>query len=82
MTLGDPRCQRVAESLECGIVWVNCSQPCFSQAPWGGIKNSGYGRELGDWGLDNFLSVKQVTRYTSANVWDWCVTAQIMGYEV
>ena len=25
------RCQRVAEALECGIVWVNCSQPCFVQ---------------------------------------------------
>lgn len=25
------RCRRVAEALECGIVWVNCSQPCFCQ---------------------------------------------------
>jgi betaine-aldehyde dehydrogenase len=25
------RCKRVAEALECGIVWVNCSQPCFCQ---------------------------------------------------
>jgi hypothetical protein len=25
------RCKRVAEGLECGIVWVNCSQPCFCQ---------------------------------------------------
>jgi betaine-aldehyde dehydrogenase len=25
------RCRRVAEGLECGIVWVNCSQPCFCQ---------------------------------------------------
>lgn len=24
--------------MEAGIVWVNCSQPCFVQAPWGGIK--------------------------------------------
>lgn len=55
-----PACSRVAAALECGIVWVNCSQPCFCQAPWGGIKNSGFGRELGPFGLENFLSVKQV----------------------
>lgn len=68
----DPqRCTRVAEALECGIVWVNCSQPCFCQAPWGGIKNSGFGRELGEWGLENFLSVKQVTRYVNPGIWEW-----------
>eukprot|EP00775_Hariotina_reticulata_P006856 gene6856-7072_t len=56
----EARCKRVSEALECGIVWINCSQPCFCQAPWGGNKNSGFGRELGEWGLENFLSVKQV----------------------
>jgi hypothetical protein len=50
----------VSEALEVGIVWVNCSQPCFCQAPWGGVKDSGFGRELGTFGLENFLSVKQV----------------------
>lgn len=29
------RCQRVAEALECGIVWINCSQPCFCQVGCG-----------------------------------------------
>ncbi|KAL3698345.1 hypothetical protein R1sor_012421 [Riccia sorocarpa] len=29
------RCKRVAELLDAGIVWINCSQPCFCQAPWG-----------------------------------------------
>lgn len=61
----------MADALECGIVWVNCSQPCFCQAPWGGIKNSGFGRELGEWGLENYLSVKQITEYVSPNVWEW-----------
>ncbi|KAM7483238.1 hypothetical protein LguiB_007821 [Lonicera macranthoides] len=36
------------EELQAGIVWVNCSQPCFCQAPWGGKKRSGFGRELGE----------------------------------
>lgn len=67
----EERCTRVSKGLECGIVWINCSQPCFVQAPWGGRKRSGFGRELGTWGLDNYLSVKQVTRYISADPWAW-----------
>ncbi|KAG0562283.1 hypothetical protein KC19_9G133600 [Ceratodon purpureus] len=67
----DDRCKRVSEALECGIVWINCSQPCFCQAPWGGTKRSGFGRELGEWGLENYLSVKQVTRYVSNDDWGW-----------
>jgi len=60
----DPeRCKRVVRALRAGIVWVNCSQPTFVEAPWGGMKKSGTGRELGPWGLDNYLEVKQVTSY-------------------
>lgn len=65
------RCDRVSKALQSGIVWVNCSQPCFCQAPWGGKKRSGFGRELGEWGLDNYLSVKQVTQYISDEPWGW-----------
>ncbi|KAJ6672456.1 BETAINE ALDEHYDE DEHYDROGENASE [Salix viminalis] len=68
----DPeRCDRVAKAFRSGIVWVNCSQPCFCQAPWGGIKRSGFGRDLGEWGLENYLSVKQVTQYISDEPWGW-----------
>ncbi|KAL6997226.1 Aminoaldehyde dehydrogenase 2, peroxisomal [Sarracenia purpurea var. burkii] len=65
------RCERVTKVLQSGIVWVNCSQPCFCQAPWGGTKRSGFGRELGEWGLENYLSVKQVTEYISDEPWGW-----------
>ena len=62
---------RVAANLDAGIVWVNCSQPTFTEAPWGGMKQSGIGRELGRWGLDNYLEVKQITAYTSCKPWGW-----------
>jgi betaine-aldehyde dehydrogenase len=65
------RATRVANALRAGIVWINCSQPTFVEAPWGGLKQSGIGRELGRWGLDNYLEVKQVTRYHSSEPWGW-----------
>jgi betaine-aldehyde dehydrogenase len=65
------RCRRVARRFRAGIVWINCSQPTFSQAPWGGRKQSGIGRELGEWGLANYLEVKQMTTYESADPWGW-----------
>uniref|UniRef100_M8C5I2 betaine-aldehyde dehydrogenase n=1 Tax=Aegilops tauschii TaxID=37682 RepID=M8C5I2_AEGTA len=65
------RCQRLAEEIDAGCIWVNCSQPCFCQAPWGGNKRSGFGRELGEGGIDNYLSIKQVTEYTSDAPWGW-----------
>ncbi|TKY55158.1 Betaine aldehyde dehydrogenase 1 [Spatholobus suberectus] len=65
------RCERITKAFKAGVVWINCSQPCFTQAPWGGIKRSGFGRELGEWGLDNYLSVKQVTQYISDEAWGW-----------
>nr|GMC75876.1 betaine aldehyde dehydrogenase, chloroplastic-like [Ipomoea batatas] len=43
------RCERMAKAFQTGAVWVNCSQPCFWQPPWGGKKRSGFGRELGEW---------------------------------
>eukprot|EP00605_Chrysophyceae_sp_TOSAG23-4_P000800 GSChrysophyteH1.ASY1.ANO1.889.1 assembled CDS len=55
------RCTRVARALRVGTVWTNCSQPAFCQAPWGGVKKSGFGRELGRWGIEEFTSIKQIS---------------------
>lgn len=65
------RAERVARKLRAGIVWINCSQPTFTEAPWGGYKQSGIGRELGEWGLNNYLEIKQITRYDSDQDWGW-----------
>ena len=51
---------RVVKALEAGIVWVNHMQPTFVEAPWGGYKASGFGRELGRWGVEEYLETKQV----------------------
>jgi betaine-aldehyde dehydrogenase len=54
------RALRTVKRLRAGIVWVNHMQPTFVEAPWGGYKQSGIGRELGKWGVEEYLHVKQV----------------------
>jgi len=54
------RCLRMVKSLRAGIVWVNTMQPCYVEAPWGGYKQSGHGRELSLHGVEEFLETKQV----------------------
>jgi betaine-aldehyde dehydrogenase len=54
------RALRAVKNLRAGIVWVNHMQPTYVEAPWGGYKQSGVGRELGKWGVDEYLNVKQV----------------------
>ncbi|MEI1249841.1 aldehyde dehydrogenase family protein [Rhizobium aouanii] len=73
MSKDDARAERIAAAFRAGIVWINCSQPTFTEAPWGGYKESGIGRELGRWGLDNYLETKQITRFTSEDPWGWYI---------
>jgi betaine-aldehyde dehydrogenase len=51
---------RVLHRLRAGITWLNTYHPTFNEAPWGGYKQSGTGRELGTWGLDAYLETKQI----------------------
>jgi len=55
------RAWRVAEALEAGTVGVNEGAPATSQCPFGGMKQSGLGRELGTEGLDAYLETKHVS---------------------
>jgi betaine-aldehyde dehydrogenase len=54
------RAFRVVKAVRAGIVWVNHMQPTYVEAPWGGYKQSGFGRELGPWGIEEYLETKQV----------------------
>ncbi|MCC6739994.1 MAG: NAD-dependent succinate-semialdehyde dehydrogenase [Planctomycetia bacterium] len=52
---------RVAEALEDGIVGANDPSPGVPQAPFGGMKESGMGREGGKWGVEEYVEIKHVS---------------------
>ena len=51
---------RVIKKLRAGITWVNSYHPTYNEAPWGGYKQSGIGRSLGTFGLEEFQEIKQI----------------------
>jgi succinate-semialdehyde dehydrogenase / glutarate-semialdehyde dehydrogenase len=61
MTRDIGRVFRLAERIEAGTIGINDGAPTTSQAPFGGVKQSGWGRELGSEGLDAFLETKHVS---------------------
>ncbi|WP_099160067.1 betaine-aldehyde dehydrogenase [Virgibacillus ndiopensis] len=52
----------IAARLRMGTVWINDFHPYFAQAPWGGYKQSGIGRELGPEGMEEYTEVKHIYR--------------------
>ena len=55
------RAFRLMDALEAGTIGINDGVPTTSQCPFGGIKQSGWGRELGSEGMDGFLETKHVS---------------------
>ena len=51
----------IANNVRAGTVWVNCYNVLDTRAPFGGFKQSGIGRELGEYGLQQYTEVKTVT---------------------
>jgi aldehyde dehydrogenase (NAD+) len=51
----------VANGVRAGTIWVNCYHVLDTRAPFGGFKQSGIGRELGEYGLQEYTEVKTVT---------------------
>jgi succinate-semialdehyde dehydrogenase/glutarate-semialdehyde dehydrogenase len=55
------RAFRLMESLEAGTLGLNDAVPSTSNCPFGGVKQSGWGRELGSEGIEAFVETKHVS---------------------
>ncbi len=71
------RGMRLAERLECGIVWVNDHHRIDPAMPWGGMKDSGMGRECGLEGYREYTQTKSVVVNLDAPV-DWYATSDVV----
>src|SRR5215831_8935862 len=65
------RAMRAVKTLRAGIVWVNTMQPTYVEAPWGGYKQSGIGRELGTYGVEEYLQIKHAFINLSEDPINW-----------
>lgn len=50
----------IVQGIKAGTVWVNCYNAFAPQAPFGGYKDSGHGREMGEYGLQQYTEVKSI----------------------
>lgn len=65
------KAERVAAKLRMGTVWINDFHPYITQAPWGGFKQSGIGRELGPSGLEEYTEQKHIYQNTNPEALNW-----------
>ena len=70
-TADGARALRVIKEVRAGITWINCYNPCFNEAPWGGYKMSGIGRELGVHGLEEYQEIKQININLHPGIVGW-----------
>jgi acyl-CoA reductase-like NAD-dependent aldehyde dehydrogenase len=63
--------QRLSRKIKAGTVWVNVHNFVFNNAPYGGFKQSGIGRELGHEGLDAYSEVKNVITWLAPEPLKW-----------
>ncbi|NUT76255.1 aldehyde dehydrogenase family protein [Pseudomonas sp. C1C7] len=65
------KAHRMARRLRVGTLWINDYNAAFPQAPWGGYKSSGIGRELSRAGLDEFTELKHIYLNTEPAALNW-----------
>jgi len=54
---------RVSAAIDTGCVWINCHIPLVAEMPHGGVKQSGYGKDLSLYSLEDYTRVKHVMSY-------------------
>jgi len=62
---------RVIKKLRIGIAWINDYHPTYVEAPWGGYKQSGIGRSLGKYSLEEFQESKQINIRLNVEPIEW-----------
>ena len=62
---------RVIKKVRAGITWINSYHPTYNEAPWGGFKQSGNGRELGTFGYEAYTEVKQINNNLNIQPTGW-----------
>jgi len=67
------RAARVSNALDAGVVWRNCSNALTMECPFGGFKQSGFGKEYGEMGFDEYLRTKTVVSCEPTYTWNWFV---------
>lgn len=65
------RAERVADQIQSGIIWINSYHTPFVNAPWGGFKQSGIGRELGPQGLATYSQPKHMNLTNKIDQLGW-----------
>ncbi len=78
-TVDGAKAMRVIRKLRAGITWINSYHPTYNEAPWGGYKQSGIGRSLGTFGLEEFQEIKQININLEVEPIGWFANKKTIG---
>ncbi|MFC7392263.1 aldehyde dehydrogenase family protein [Scopulibacillus cellulosilyticus] len=70
-TTDGAKAERVAKGIRAGVTWINTYEQNLIEGPWGGYKQSGLGRELGTYGLEEYTEVKQIINNLKVEPTGW-----------